>query len=136
MKHILIRILVIALIIIAVLLTIGTAHAESPAMTYDQKLDQWIENIRTEESGGHDMLVILDTNNKYSYGCLQYQMATWNYYSKKYGVDAEIMDCEAQKEVTRNIIKHEKNGWRNWYTSVTKKGVGLPPTPDLSTDKS
>lgn len=103
------------------------SRAEAPELTYEQKLDIWIEQVRWEESRGKDMLVILDTNNKYSYGCLQYQMATWNYYSKKYNVDAEIMDCDAQKEVTRNIIKYEKNGERNWYTTVYKKGVGKPP---------
>lgn len=80
-----------------------------------------------KESGGKKLLVVLDTNKKYSYGCLQYQMATWNHYSKKYGIDAEIMDCDAQIEVTRNIIKYEKDGWRNWWTTVVKKGVGLPP---------
>jgi len=104
-----------------------SSHAEAPQLSYDQKLDLWIEQVRHEESGGMDMLVILDTNNKYSYGCLQYQMATWNHYSKKYGVDAEIMDCDAQKEVTRHIIKYENDGWRNWWTTVVKKGVGKPP---------
>lgn len=103
------------------------SKAEAPELTYDQKLDYWIEQVRFKESEGNDMLVILDSNNKYSYGCLQYQMDTWNHYSKKYNVDAEIMSCDAQKEVTRNIIKYEKDGWRNWWTTVVKKGVGKPP---------
>lgn len=112
-------------------LVIFKAEAEAPDLSYDQKLDNWIERVRWEESRGKDMLVILDTNNKYSYGCLQYQMATWNHYSKKYNVEGEIMSCDAQKEVTRNIIKYEKDGWRNWWTTVTKKGVGKPPLPVL-----
>lgn len=127
MKKIIILFILIAIWI--ALFFVPHATAQAPDLTYEQKLDIWIEQIRWEESRGKDLLVILDTNNKYSYGCLQYQMSTWNYYSKKYNVDAEIMDCEAQKEVTRNIIKYEKDGWRNWYTSVTKKGVGKPPLP-------
>lgn len=119
--------LVIWLTVWGLSLFVFKAHAQAPDLTYDQRLDNWIEQVRWEESRGHDMLVILDTNKKYSYGCLQYQMATWNYYSKKYNVDAEIMDCDAQKEVTRNIIKYEKDGHRNWYTTVYKKGIGLPP---------
>lgn len=122
--------LVIWLTVWGLSLFVFKAHAQAPGLTYDQRLDNWIEQVRWEESRGHDMTVVLDTNNKYSYGCLQYQMATWNYYSKKYNVDAEIMDCDAQKEVTRNIIKYEKDGWRNWYTTVVKKGVGKPPVID------
>lgn len=117
----------LALILSIIFLPQTRAKAEAPEMTYDQKLDAWIYQVMEKESGGKKLLVVLDTNNKYSYGCLQYQMATWNYYSKKYNVEAEIMDCEAQKEVTRNIIKYEKDGWRNWWTTVVKKGVGKPP---------
>lgn len=117
----------LALILSIIFLPQTRAKAEAPEMTYDQKLDAWIYQVMEKESGGKKLLVVLDTNNKYSYGCLQYQMTTWNYYSKKYDIDAEIMDCDAQIEVTRNIIKYEKDGWRNWWTTVVKKGVGKPP---------
>jgi len=103
------------------------AKAESPDLSYDQRLENWVQQVRWEESRGHDMLVILDTNNKYSYGCLQFQMATWNNYSKKYGITEEIMNCDAQIKLTKLIVQNEKKGYDNWWTTVHKKGVGLPP---------
>ena len=115
-------------------LVISSARAEVPILTpeqiYDNQLEQWLDRLQTDESGKSPLLVILDTNNKYSYGCLQFQMATWQSYSKRYNVDAEIMDCKAQRSVAKSMIKEDWNNWRHWYTSVTKKTAGKPPVKE------
>lgn len=118
-------------------LTTFKLEAEAPLLTpqqiYENELDVWVEKVRWEESRGQDMLVILDTNNKYSHGCLQYQMQTWLDDSKKYKVEGEMMDCNKQKELAKKTVMAEpENGWRRWYTTVVKKGVGKPPLPPQS----
>lgn len=108
-----------------------TAKAEGPQLTkeqiYDAQLEEWLDRLQMDESGKSPLLVILDTNNKYSYGCLQFQMGTWVSYSKKYNVDTEIMDCQGQRSVAKSMIKDDWNNWKHWYTSVTKKTAGKPP---------
>ena len=107
------------------------ASAEAPQLTkeqiYDAQLEQWLDRLQNDESGKNPLLVILDTNNKYSYGCLQFQAGTWAPYSKKYNVDSEIMDCKAQRYVAKQMIKDDYSAWRNWFTSVTTKTAGKPP---------
>lgn len=118
-------------IISLIVLPLSTARAEGPTLTkeqlYEAQLEQWLDRLQNDESGKNPLLVILDTNNKYSYSCLQFQMGTWIPYSKKYGVDAEIMDCQAQRYVAKQMIKENWGNWRHWYTSVTKKTAGYPP---------
>src|SRR5690606_29192286 len=114
-------------------LFIFTARAESPTLTpeqlYEAQLEQWLDRLQFDESRTNPLIVILDTNNKYSYGCLQFQMGTWNHYSKLYKDDAEIMDCKAQRSVAKSMIKDNWGDWKHWYTSVTTKTAGYPPKP-------
>ena len=69
----------------------------------------------------------MDTNNRYSYACLQFQEATFNSYSKRYGLEGDIYTCADQKIVARKMIEENPNNWRHWYTSVAKRGLGKPP---------
>lgn len=89
-------------------------------------LDIWIEKLRYAESQGNDAVIILDSNKKYSYGCLQFQRATFDQYSKKFGIYGDIMDCGTQKELARAMLTYDRNAWRHWYHSTTTK-VGKPP---------
>lgn len=124
-------ILIILFSVLSLLITIGKAKAEapepSPEEIYSTAMDQWLDRLMWDESNNKKMLVILDTNNKYSYGCLQFQAATWAYQAKKYGVTKEIMDCDAQRYVARKMIDDDWNAWVHWKTSVTKKTAGYPP---------
>ncbi len=122
--------LFILMAVVALGSTLKIAHADAPSPSpeevYSYKLDQWIDRIEWEESRGEKMLVILDSNDKYSYGCMQYQMDTWIGDSKAYGVKGEMMDCAKQKQLAKLTIMHEPDkGWKRWYNSTKK--VGLPP---------
>ena len=129
------KILIILAYILVLLvgMFIKKANAEAPLLTkeelYELQLDQWVSRLIDDESNGNELVVVLDTNNKYSYGCLQYQMDTWISAAKKFGVDAEIMDCDAQVYVTKELIKDNYKNWQKWYTSVTTKTSGKPPLP-------
>lgn len=119
-------------ILTLIVFPLSRARAEgpmlSPEQVYDAQMEQWLDRLQADESGKNPLLVILDTNNKYSHGCLQYQMDTWLSDSKKYGVTGEMMDCSKQRELAKRTIKNEPvNGWRRWFTSVTKKTAGKPP---------
>ena len=111
--------------------TISVEKTMSPVMTTEQKNDlvllSWIDKVIEKESSHRNDLVILDVNNRYSYGCLQFQKATFDGYSKKFGFNGEIMNCDDQKKLALLMLKDSKSAWRNWYNTVTKKGVGLPP---------
>lgn len=117
--------------LIAFFLTRGTARAEAPSPSpeemYDTAIEQWLDRLQWDESNKTPLLVILDSNNKYSYGCLQFQMETWNHYSKKFSIKTEIMDCQGQRKLARLMVESDYGAWRNWLTSVTKKTAGLPP---------
>lgn len=110
---------------------IGTFQAKD-------ELDLWIDRLALKESEGKTHIKILDHNNRYSYGCLQFQMQTFKSYIRKYNLlqdteDAElenmIYDCDFQKTLAKIMIEDDYSNWRNWYTSSRSK-IGLPPKPE------
>lgn len=57
--------------------------------------EKWIEGLHQCESGGKDDITVLDSNNKYSYGGLQFQLATFMGMGKLYGIlPLELTDKE------------------------------------------
>jgi len=114
--------------------TYGTAYAESPKLSneelYNIALERWVDKVIEKESNGRLDVVIIDTNGKHSRGCLQFQDGTWNSYTKKYGISGSPLNCDTAKKVAIAMIKDNHNLWRSWYTTVIKKGVGLPPKPE------
>jgi len=98
------------------------------------KLDIWIEKLVQAESNGREDIVVLDVNNRYSYGCLQYQMDTFKRFYPLMGLEspvsedgwkAAIMSCKTQKALTRAVLGKDSGAWRHWFTSSKK--IGLPP---------
>jgi len=113
--------------------------AEVVQKTPDE-LDIWLEKLADKESEGKPHLKVLDDNNYYSYGCLQFQMGTFKSYVKEYGLlpEAEdkelenmIYDCDFQKILARKMIEENPANWRHWYTSVSVKKLGLPPKQEI-----
>lgn len=121
----------ILLVVVTLCATLNTAHAQSPNLSKDQlyavQMNIWLDKLENAESQNQPMMVILDTNNKYSYGCLQFQMDTFIAYSKKYGVSGEMMDCSVQKELATKMVENDYGAWSNWYNSVKYNGAGYPP---------
>jgi len=69
---------------------------------------------------------IIDSNNRYSYSCLQFQADTFVAMSDKYDIHGSIYDCDVQKKIARAMLMDNPNNWKHWYNSTTKK-IGLPP---------
>lgn len=97
-------------------------------------LDIWIEKLVQKESNGREKIRILDVNDKYSYGCLQFQEWTFRSYGTKYGLlkdtknwENAIYDCSLQKQLAKKMIQNEYVLWQSWYTSVITRNLGLPP---------
>lgn len=121
----------ILIVVVTLGTTLNTVHAQAPNLTagqlYSIKMNQWLDRLETAESQNNTMMVILDTNDRYSYGCLQFQMDTFLTYSKEYGITGEMMDCGIQKELATKMIQGDYSAWSNWYNSVKYRGAGYPP---------
>ncbi len=98
----------------------------SRAQERERKLDAWVDELIQLESGGREDIVILDTNLRYSYGCLQYQAATFAEFQRRYGITGDIMDCDVQRRLTKATIIENPRNARHWFTSVYLKGLGEP----------
>jgi hypothetical protein len=113
----------------------STAKVTSPLNVEEASaLDIWLEKLAQKESEGRERIKILDTNGKYSYGCLQFQEWTFKSYGQKYGVlkdpsswENKIYDCNVQKQLAKKMIQNEYVLWQSWYTSVMVRNLGLPP---------
>ncbi len=73
----------------------------------------------------------IDSNGKYSYGCLQFQEATWLSMAKKHGVDpfenGGIYNCDQQWKVARAMFTEDPvAASMHWKTSIYDRGLGLP----------
>lgn len=79
----------------------------------------------------------VDSNRKYSYGCLQFQSATWREMVRRHDPDSKektdteihgrIYECEYQKQIAGAMFKENpQKAARHWYTSIYKRGLGLP----------
>lgn len=99
-----------------------------------EAMDIWLAKLVFQESSGKHNIKVLDVNNKYSYGCLQFQEGTFRNYALKYDLisrstptESKIYDCELQKKIAKLMLAEDYSNWRAWYTSVKKPSVGLPP---------
>lgn len=116
--------------------TVGAASTTTSTVI-TTNLDLWLGKLATAESGNRANIKVLDVNGRYSYGCLQFQMATFKSYSQRYGLadpatvtswDALIYNCDFQKQVAKRMIQEKPGNWRHWGYTVLNKGIGFPPT--------
>lgn len=121
----------------AILASAANASSPNASQASVDPLGRWLNKLASKESEDKAHIKILDHNNRYSYGCLQFQMATFKSYIRKYSLLTEaedkelenmIYDCDFQKTLARTMIEDDYSNWRNWYTSATSK-IGLPPKP-------
>ncbi|MDP3000062.1 MAG: hypothetical protein Q8N47_21430 [Bryobacterales bacterium] len=60
-------------------------YQESPKNSH-KTLDNWLTALEQAESDGQTKLKLLDSNGKYSYGCLTFQRATLTEFAFLYGL--------------------------------------------------
>ena len=97
-------------------------------------INHWLEKLIALESEGKNNAKVLDRNGLHSFGCLQFQMPTFQEYGLKYKLFSEdddlsnlIYDCDLQKKMAKQMIKENPENWKKWYTSVVVRGLGFPP---------
>lgn len=96
-------------------LTIPQVYAQMvPISDYSTKQIVWLNELEQCESMGSTTIRVLDTNNRYSYGILQFQMQTWLGYGKSFGATKEnIYSKDLQEQVALSMLKN--GGERNWW---------------------
>lgn len=57
-----------------------------PLVSFAKSQDEWLDSLSQCESGGRENITVLDSNNRYSYGILQFQLNTFIGYGKQYGI--------------------------------------------------
>lgn len=103
-------------------------------MSYDQdSKDVWINDLAICESQNKD-ITILDSNDQYSYGPLQFQMNTWIPQGKLFGATASnIHDASLQHQVARSMLDAGmQSRWLTCARIVTKKYGPYPKGQDGS----
>ncbi len=111
----------------------GTGKEEEAVIVVKDSLDTYLDRLETFECEGcGERYRRLDSNGKYSYGCLQFQEATFNEKADRYKIsrpsDESIYQCDLQKRVAREMFLGEGAAAGNhWSTSIYRRGLGLPP---------
>lgn len=106
-------------------------------ITQKDELDLYIDKLADYEcTNCPENFRIIDSNGKYSYGCLQFQESTFIAKVKDYNLlpsaeDGEIINliyaCDFQKRLAKLMFQNEKDTYKHWYTSVEIRGLGRPP---------
>jgi hypothetical protein len=88
----------------------------------------WLDALIMCESGGNPGAVNpLDLDGTASYGLLQFKPSTFDMYQKRYGIEGELMDPEAQKSIVRRMMDDDVVRWQNEFPDCVRK-LGWPPT--------
>lgn len=115
--------------LLALLLTVNLTPSvlTVPILDTPDAKSVWIDALHQCENQ-NDRPRILDSNNKYSYGFVMFQMDTWLEFGKKFGATRDnISDDDLQETVARDMLDHGL--WRHWYNCgklVTKKLGAYP----------
>lgn len=79
----------------------------------------WLHALEQCESKGNPTARVLDVNGYYSYGILQFQMATFIGFSKEYGTDSgDIYDPTSQETLALKML--DDGLWKHWYNCSQK----------------
>jgi len=100
-------------------------------MTATSSQDVWVYHLHQCENP-NNVVKVLDSNDKYSYGYVQFQMSSWLSYGKEFGATKDnIGDKDLQIQVAEDMLN--KGLWRHWRTCATKvtKKYGAYPSSAL-----
>lgn len=109
---------------------------DEKTITKPDAMELWLDRLEDHECrdcGSKYRRV--DSNGYYSYGCLQFQKATFDEMWRRYrpfevrDVDSDqIYSCEIQRQLARSLFEAEgTKAARHWYHSIYTRGLGLPP---------
>ena len=124
--------LIILLLIVILFFPVNREHyAKAEEFQISHQQEVWIHTLEFCESQGREDLKILDSNNRYSYGVLMFQMETFLREGKKYGLvspkltpeQAEktklVYSTDLQESIANRILL--AGGESNWFTCFHTK---------------
>jgi hypothetical protein len=100
---------------------------EEKAQDLINRQNVWIDHIAWCETQMRDV-TILDSNRRYSYGWLQFQMGTWLSFGKSFGASRKnIHDFILQQQVARDMLdKGMENQWYHCSKKIIKTYGSYP----------
>lgn len=122
--------MLLAFLVSIIMATTSPAVLTVPIATTTPQ-DIWVQHLHECENPNNDEK-ILDTNDKYSYGYVHFQMATWLKYSFLGATEEDIGDDNLQRQIAEYIL--DMKGWHDWWNCgrVTIKWYGPYPTDATS----
>lgn len=95
------------------------------------KIENILDDLSYCESTNNPTVVILDSNNEYSYGLFQFQWRTIKYYAVKYNMlsddlePAEYADWALDPVFARDLARKilQDGEWENWYNCLKNKDL-------------
>lgn len=119
-----------AILTTAFVFPLFASSEESLAIQPTHRQQVYLQALQFCESSGRVDIKILDSNHKYSYGGLMFQMSTFLSQGKKYGLindstgptegEKLIYDIELQEAIAHRMLLD--GGERNWYVCTKKLG--------------
>lgn len=93
-------------------------------LTHQQ--DVWLSALEWCESRGDNSAVNPeDSDGTPSYYAFQFKPSTFDYFSKKYGVNGKISDYKAQRQIVAKMLLDEDVDLRRQFPACVKQ-LGLP----------
>jgi hypothetical protein len=130
-----IKILILITLLFGVNIKLSDSYTEGVVPTEkeisEEKLMQdreiWLEDlVMCESSGNPNAINPMDLNGKPSYGLLQFQLTTFEMYSKRYKIPGELMDDQIQIQLVWQMMDDPKVRWQNEFPDCVKR-LGTPP---------
>ncbi len=108
-------------LLLAVLFALPSPHLSQQLRNPMQY--EWLAALEQCESTGSTTVKILDSNNKYSHGVVQFQMDTWLAYGKDFGATRNnIYSKELQEQVALAMLRNGGSShWLNCSNKISKK---------------
>lgn len=97
-----------------------------PSLTPAQII--WLARLMDCESGiNGDAVNPNDLDNTPSWGILQFKTGTFDYFTAKYGISADLMNAEAQVSIVTYWLLHPGEVvWEQQFPACVRK-LGVPP---------
>ncbi len=105
----------------------GEISKTSVSWLSDHQREVWTYVLEWCESSGITTSVNpRDNDNTPSFGAFQFKPDTFTEYAKKYGIEGDLMDYEAQRAILKNMLSDDTIKWDKKFPACIRK-IGFPP---------
>jgi len=122
-------------IVVAIVTILWVVFSQTSRSAYvaPDETEIFLDKLAMCESSNRPNIIVLDSNNKYSYGLYQFQETTFLQYAKKYGYikyseDGEILNIIHDPILQRNVARRmylDEIADRHWVVCTQKIASGI-----------